>query len=44
MSGSIGPLLAADEQFNHQLVETFACVGQSDLAWIRLEWRWADAI
>lgn len=33
MSGSIGPLLAADEQFNHQLVETFASVGQSDLAW-----------
>jgi len=33
MSGSIGPLLAADEQFNHQVVETFASVGQSDLAW-----------
>lgn len=33
MTGSIGPLLAADEQFNHQIVETFASVGQSDLAW-----------
>lgn len=33
MSGSIGPLLAADEQFNHQVVETFASVGQSDPAW-----------
>lgn len=33
MSGSIGPLLPSDEQFNHQLVETFASVGQSDPAW-----------
>ena len=33
MSGSIGPLLAADEQFNHQAVETFASVGPSDPAW-----------
>lgn len=33
MSGSIGPLLASDEQFNHQVVETFASVGQSDPAW-----------
>lgn len=33
MSGSIGPLLAADEAFNHQVVETFASVGQSDPAW-----------
>ncbi len=33
MSGTIGPLLPADEQFNHQLVETFASVGQSDPAW-----------
>jgi hypothetical protein len=29
----MGPLLAADEQFNHQVVETFASVGQSDPAW-----------
>ena len=33
MAGSTGPLLAADEQFNHQVVETFASVGQSDPAW-----------
>jgi hypothetical protein len=32
-SGSIGPLLPADEQFNHQVVETFASVGQTDPAW-----------
>ena len=33
MAGTIGPLLASDEQFNHQVVETFASVGQSDPAW-----------
>ncbi|MCP5132010.1 MAG: hypothetical protein H6985_20810 [Pseudomonadales bacterium] len=33
MPGSIGPLLPSDERFNHQVVETFASVGQSDLAW-----------
>jgi hypothetical protein len=33
MAGSIGPLTAADEQFNHQAVETFASVGVSDPAW-----------
>lgn len=33
MTGSIGPLLPSDEQFNHQVVETFATVGQSDPAW-----------
>ncbi|MEP5569515.1 MAG: hypothetical protein ABJN62_16860 [Halioglobus sp.] len=33
MPGTIGPLLASDEQFNHQVVETFATVGQSDPAW-----------
>ncbi|MFK7734048.1 MAG: hypothetical protein AB8B48_20675 [Pseudomonadales bacterium] len=33
MSGSIGPLLPADEQFNHQVIETFSSVGQSDPAW-----------
>ncbi len=33
MSGSIGPLLPSDEQFTHQVVETFASVGQSDPAW-----------
>lgn len=33
MPGSIGPLLASDEDFNHQVVETFASVGHSDPAW-----------
>lgn len=33
MSGSIGPLLPDDEEFTHQVVETFATVGQSDPAW-----------
>jgi hypothetical protein len=29
----IGPLLAADEGFNHQIADTFAIVGTSDPAW-----------
>lgn len=33
MSGSIGALLPADEGLCHQIVETFATVGQSDPAW-----------
>lgn len=33
MSGSIGPLLAADERFDHQIVDTFATVAQTDLGW-----------
>ncbi len=33
MPGTIGPLLPSDEQFNHQVIETFATVGQSDPAW-----------
>lgn len=33
MSGSTGPLLAADEGFNHQIIETFATVAQSDQTW-----------
>lgn len=33
MSGSIGPLLEADEYFNHQIVETFATVAQADYSW-----------
>ena len=31
--GTIGPLLEADEYFNHQIVETFATVSQTDHAW-----------
>lgn len=33
MAGSIGPLLAADELFNHQIVETHASVLHSDYSW-----------
>lgn len=33
MTGSIGPLLHADEDFNHQCVETHASVATSDLSW-----------
>lgn len=33
MGGSIGPLVAADEYFNHQIVETFATVAQTDYSW-----------
>ena len=29
----IGPLMAADEGFNHQIADTFAIVGTSDPAW-----------
>jgi hypothetical protein len=33
MTNSIGPLTAADEGFCHQVVDTFASVGTSDLSW-----------
>ena len=33
MSSSIGPLVHADEYFNHQIVETHASVQQSDYNW-----------
>jgi len=33
MSGTIGPLLPSDEGFNHQIVDTFATVSQSDYSW-----------
>lgn len=33
MSGSIGPLLGADEYFTHQIVDTFATVADNDLSW-----------
>jgi len=32
-AGTIGPLLDADEFFNHQIVDTFATVSQSDYSW-----------
>src|SRR5664280_876603 len=33
MNNPIGPLFAADEQFTHQIADTFAIVGTSDPAW-----------
>jgi hypothetical protein len=30
---TLGPLVPADETFNHQIVDTFASVGQSDRSW-----------
>ena len=33
MTNPIGPLLAADEGFTHQVADTFAVVGSSDLSW-----------
>ena len=30
---SLGPLVPADESFNHQITDTFATVGQSDRSW-----------
>jgi len=33
MSGSIAPLVPSDENFTHQIVDTFACVGQTDPSW-----------
>ena len=38
MSGSIGPLVAADEWFNHQIVETHATVAHTDPAWTEKVW------
>lgn len=33
MSGGIGPLVPADELLSHQIADTFAVVGSSDLSW-----------
>ena len=33
MPGSLGPLVAADEFFHHQVVETHASVGSTDPSW-----------
>ncbi len=33
LTNPIGPLTAADEWFSHQVVDTFAVVGTSDLSW-----------
>ena len=32
-SNPIGALIDADEGFCHQIIDSFACVGSSDLAW-----------
>ena len=34
----IGKLLAADEQLNHQIIDTFATVSHSDLSWTEKLW------
>lgn len=39
-----GPLLAADEAFTHQIVDTFARVGQTDRAWTEKLWVSAAAV
>jgi hypothetical protein len=39
-----GPLLPADEQFTHQIVDTFARVGQTDRAWTEKLWAMGAAI
>ncbi len=38
MLQNIGKLLKVDEQLNHQLAETFATVGESDLSWTEKIW------
>ena len=38
MIPSIAPLTAADEQFNHQIVNTHAAVGTPDRAWTEKAW------
>jgi hypothetical protein len=38
-----GPLLAADEQLTHQIVDTFARVGQTDRSWTEKVWAMAAA-
>jgi hypothetical protein len=39
-----GPLLAADEAFTHQIVDTFARVGHTDQAWTEKLWGMAAAV
>lgn len=33
MANAVGPLLGADEAFTHQVADTFAVVGSTDLSW-----------
>jgi hypothetical protein len=41
---SIGPLVGADEQFTHQIVDTFGSVAQSDRSWTEKAWAQACAV
>src|SRR6478752_9112900 len=34
----VGPLLGADEGLNHQIVDTFATLSQTDMAWTEKIW------
>ena len=43
MSSSHGPLVPADETLTHQIVDTFATVGQSDPSWTEKVWAIAHA-
>ena len=38
MTSSIAPLTAADEHFNHQIVNTHAAVVTADRAWTEKAW------
>ena len=40
---TIGPLVGADEQFTHQIVDTFGSVAQSDRSWTEKAWAQACA-
>jgi len=43
MDSSIGPLVPADETLLHQVVDTFAAVGSTDLGWTEKIWAQACA-
>ena len=38
---SLGPLVAADKTFNHQITDTFATVAQTDRSWTEKVWAMA---
>ena len=40
---TLGPLVGADEQFTHQIVDTFGTVAQSDRSWTEKAWAQACA-
>lgn len=40
---SLGPLVPADETFNHQITDTFATVAQADRSWTEKVWAMAAA-